>query len=416
VWQRKVVNDESIAVAISQLRKLLNDDARTPRYIKTIPGVGYQFIAFTASDNVLSSAPNEVTATTGSHNRFQRPVVWIGAAAILVALILASAQRYIAPATSAMLNDETQMVTAMQLMSTGQEAALRKSIVIFHEVLHRDANNANAWLGLAEAKMRLLGDRQVETENYLELLTLLRKALSIEPSLARAHLWMANLIFWHDRNFDEARYHYETGMRLDPNDELIQLHYAHMLMVQKHFDEARDQIGNVRNLDPLQYSSTQLAWVYLLEGNYQAAAKELERIAATEETSEDFHRAAQNVYLHLGDEQRTFTHLQWFFQHANFDQEKVALLNQQFAFHGIKGVYQWLLDTKEPADLGQFTPPISWARYAVAANRKDIALDYLKQAFDTRHLHTQCVAADPLYQPLYKDQRFHQLITSNVTL
>jgi DNA-binding winged helix-turn-helix (wHTH) protein len=45
IWQGKVVNDDSLAVAISHLRKALGDNSRSPDYIKTIPGVGYQLIA-----------------------------------------------------------------------------------------------------------------------------------------------------------------------------------------------------------------------------------------------------------------------------------------------------------------------------------------------------------------------------------
>jgi DNA-binding winged helix-turn-helix (wHTH) protein len=45
IWHGKVVNDDSLAVAVSYLRKALGDNSRAPQFIKTIPGVGYQFIA-----------------------------------------------------------------------------------------------------------------------------------------------------------------------------------------------------------------------------------------------------------------------------------------------------------------------------------------------------------------------------------
>src|SRR5690606_16043969 len=45
IWHGKVVNDDSLAVAISHLRKALGDNSRAPEYINTIPGTGYQLIA-----------------------------------------------------------------------------------------------------------------------------------------------------------------------------------------------------------------------------------------------------------------------------------------------------------------------------------------------------------------------------------
>lgn len=44
VWSGRVVVDDVLSVAVSQLRKALKDNARAPTYIKTIPGEGYQFI------------------------------------------------------------------------------------------------------------------------------------------------------------------------------------------------------------------------------------------------------------------------------------------------------------------------------------------------------------------------------------
>lgn len=407
VWQRKVVNEESLAVAISQLRKLLNDDARAPRYIKTIPSVGYQFIA-TVVAQPLPTQP-EPTTKPASRRKFYFAAA-TAAGLILTAMFFWIHHQHEVSANLIKQNN-AQLSAAKALLLGGEPSRLHEAVAAFRQILAKDPNNAKAWLGLAEAKMWLLGNKQTEDANYQELSTLLQKALTIDPSLARAHLWLARLLVWHDQNFKVAQQHFETALQLDSKDEDIQLHYAHFLMIQKRFDDARTQIGNVRNLDPLQYSHTQMVWVRMIEGNYQAAATELDRIAATEEEDDEFHRAALNVYFHLGDEQRAFGHMQWFFHNANLSEDKIDTLNKQFQRSGLKGVYQSLLDSKETADIGQFTPPLSWARYAVAANQKDTAIKFLKMSFDEHHPHTQCVAADPMYQPLYDDRRFRQLIS-----
>ncbi len=45
LWNDTIVSDNSVSQAITQLRKSLNDDKGTPRFIKTVPSVGYQLIA-----------------------------------------------------------------------------------------------------------------------------------------------------------------------------------------------------------------------------------------------------------------------------------------------------------------------------------------------------------------------------------
>lgn len=45
VWQGRVVNEEALSRAISLLRTALKDNSRAPKYIQTIPGVGYRLVA-----------------------------------------------------------------------------------------------------------------------------------------------------------------------------------------------------------------------------------------------------------------------------------------------------------------------------------------------------------------------------------
>lgn len=44
VWHGKVVTEESLTRAISELRKALGDKANTPSYIQTIPKKGYRLL------------------------------------------------------------------------------------------------------------------------------------------------------------------------------------------------------------------------------------------------------------------------------------------------------------------------------------------------------------------------------------
>ena len=45
VWKGSVVADDILSVSVSKIRKALGDNARSPTFIKTLPGVGYVLIA-----------------------------------------------------------------------------------------------------------------------------------------------------------------------------------------------------------------------------------------------------------------------------------------------------------------------------------------------------------------------------------
>jgi len=45
VWEGVAVSDNALTRAVAQIRKALDDDPKQPRYIETIPTVGYRFAA-----------------------------------------------------------------------------------------------------------------------------------------------------------------------------------------------------------------------------------------------------------------------------------------------------------------------------------------------------------------------------------
>src|SRR5262245_56208925 len=45
VWNGTFVTDNALTRVIAQLRRELGDDAKQPKYIETVPTVGYRFVA-----------------------------------------------------------------------------------------------------------------------------------------------------------------------------------------------------------------------------------------------------------------------------------------------------------------------------------------------------------------------------------
>ena len=82
IWPDTFVTDDALKYAIVSLRKALEDDARDPRYICTIPRRGYQLVAvvqFPERDH----SPEEWTQKKRRSNR-----IWVvGLAAVLVLLV-----------------------------------------------------------------------------------------------------------------------------------------------------------------------------------------------------------------------------------------------------------------------------------------------------------------------------------------
>lgn len=91
VWPGSFVSDNSLARAITQIRKALDDDAKSPRFLQTVPTVGYRFLGecIEGDHAETSAAPLAGGLSTGVPGRRRR---WmLGAAAVGLGLLAAIA-------------------------------------------------------------------------------------------------------------------------------------------------------------------------------------------------------------------------------------------------------------------------------------------------------------------------------------
>ena len=73
VWGHRFVSDSVLKTAISDLRSVLRDDSRKPRFIETVSRRGYRFIAKPAALSVATSSPTDATETSRSGDGVRRP-------------------------------------------------------------------------------------------------------------------------------------------------------------------------------------------------------------------------------------------------------------------------------------------------------------------------------------------------------
>jgi len=65
VWRGALIGYDAVTNTVIKLRKALNDDARHPRFIATIPKMGYQFIAPITYPEINESSPSTTLPITG---------------------------------------------------------------------------------------------------------------------------------------------------------------------------------------------------------------------------------------------------------------------------------------------------------------------------------------------------------------
>ena len=420
IWQGKVVNDDSLAVAISHLRKALGDNSRSPAYIKTIPGVGYQFIApaGTPSKDPIQTEKTSPAVTTG---RVQR----VAGVVVIGLLMLAAAVYYTINAVTPTSLASRVSTEGAQALSAGQQIhwnqaqqklngpapeEWKAAIRMTRELLQQDSGFAPAYAAIAEAKIKLLQEKLAMRDNCGEVLGLLNKSLELNPQQQKVLVTRGNVLFWCVRNQAAAAQDYQRAIALDPQDDIAPMQYAQLLLAQGKFAESLQQVEVSRQLNPLNYSVPTVVWIYQMQARDELASNELERINSAEPGDRYFHISAQRVYARLGRDKDSMEHWLWLMRDAKYTGADIAAAESAFAAGGLEAVNRWLLARKDNVDLGQYVPPLSWARYAIAAGELELALDYLEQAFAERQSPLLWGNVDPAYDPVRGHPRFQAIM------
>lgn len=423
IWPGKVVNDDSLTVAISHLRKALGDNPRAPSYIKTIPGVGYQYIGNTLP--LMPADENQVLPGLDDATFITRPVsvllqkniiprvllvLVILTAAVLMSIFFITSQKDIHIPDPQ--SDYMRALEHAQQQLLGEHSdEMFTAIQEFKNILRYHPRSAAAYAGIAQAKIKLLQEKLAIKENCAEVIALLDKVIQLDAQLAAAYVDRGNSLFWCKRDYAAAEQDYQQAMSLQPGDDNAPMQYSQLLLAQGRFEDSMQYVERVRQLNPLHYSVPTVVWIYQMQRRDDLALKELERINSTEPDNRFLHISAQRVYANLGREHESFKHWLWLIRDSGLGSDDLEQVSESFDLAGLAGVNRWLLMRKETADLGQYTPPLSWARYALAVGEQALALDYLEQAFAARQSPLLWADVDPAYDPVRNHPRFRAIVT-----
>jgi len=107
----------------------------------------------------------------------------------------------------------------------------------------------------------------------------LNKALELDPNSAQAHYVAAILAVWTEWDWEKGEKEFLRSIQLDPNDALSRMYYAHLLMILRRLDEAKEQAKIGLDLDPMKPLVLSLYGVFVWhnENDISTATKVFEK-------------------------------------------------------------------------------------------------------------------------------------------
>jgi DNA-binding winged helix-turn-helix (wHTH) protein/Tfp pilus assembly protein PilF len=295
IWDSKFVEEGNLARNVSTLRKALGGDAHDRRYIVTVPGRGYRFVAevsTTDRNGLLPKKTGRILAQKKTYlngvNRYllilSLPIVILLAGSIWFANSYLHKGIAAAPQEAKPLNPEAQ-----QAYSTGRylfrqsfdkvatvesRPLLLKSIENYQQAISLEPDFAPAYSGYARACQWLAGSGYEREYNFSRARVAAKKAIELDETLSEAHGALAFNTYDYMHDLKGAEGEFTRALDLDPNSEFRRSHAMNLAMLGR-IDEAVSEIETAMRNDPSQVVVRQNAGrIYLEAGNIDKALEE----------------------------------------------------------------------------------------------------------------------------------------------
>jgi len=293
------------------------------------------------------------------------------------------------------------------------EKGVTKGAEFFEQAIANDPRYALAYSGLADS-YELLGFYGVlpPKEAYSRAKAAATKALEIDPSLAEAHVSLADTRFSLDWDWPGAEAEFKKAIELNPKYDTAYRKYSNYLAGMGRKEESIAAAKKAIEVDPLSITlSTHLAWVYYLTRQYDLAIDQFEK---TLEMSSNYARARRDLSLALVEKGRYEDAIREARKGIELSQASPFMLGAvgyAYAKAGKKGEAQKILRELRELSRTRYVSPFYAAVIHAGLGEKDKAFFFLEKSYQDRAGQLVWLNLYPALDSLRSDARFNELVS-----
>lgn len=248
LWPAGIVDfDNGLNVAMRKLRVALKDVGDTPKYIETLPKVGYRFIC----------KPGVTVASSPSTEPRRLSPGRIALALSLLALAAGVGMSWwlwSGRDTSRHIPSERAQelyLDGLQLRSRRDIDTTDESIEKFAAALKEDPNYSEAWAAYGTAiSIAVIRQKLTPAEGIPKARAAAGRAIELAPGEPLGYALMGQILLDHDKDFAGAKRELDRAMELNDHESLVWHHLAMWHGQLGHVEEAFAAIRRARELEP----------------------------------------------------------------------------------------------------------------------------------------------------------------------
>jgi serine/threonine protein kinase/tetratricopeptide (TPR) repeat protein len=303
------------------------------------------------------------------------------------------------------------------------EEGFRNGILYFKQAEERDPTYALAFSGLADS-YALLCDigKAAPVAEMPKAKAAAQKAVDADPALAEAYTSRAFVKLSYDWDWSGAESDFQRALKLNPKYPTAHQWYASYLMQMGKFERAKTEIEEAHNLDPLSPIISSNAGLYsYYEHKYDDA---ITKYKLTLESDPDFWVARHYLalaYVQKGLCTEAIAELRALIkapavgpvpdQVIEAETEASASLGFAYAMAGKRAEARAILEKFQALTMRRHVSGLYFAIIYAGLKENEKAIDYLNQAFVSRHPGLVLIRIEPMFDGLRSDERFKQLVT-----
>jgi TolB-like protein/tetratricopeptide (TPR) repeat protein len=290
------------------------------------------------------------------------------------------------------------------------------AISYFNQAIAKDPGYALAYAGLADAYVLLAVGYGAGTpsESILKSNAAARRALELDPSLARPHAVLGGNDIEYGWDFAGGEAEYKKALELDPDDATALQWYANDLMqIGGRDQEAFAEITRAHQLDPLPaIISKQIGAVHISARRYDQGIAVCRQLANENPTFAQAHYClvygywGKRMYPQVIEEWKAYGQLSGDRNESDF----ASAIEQGFGSGGWKSALTKGIELRQEQGKKSYSSPYAIASFYADLGDKENAFKWLNTAYQERDPFLLGLKIDFLLDPLRSDPRFAELV------
>jgi serine/threonine protein kinase len=291
---------------------------------------------------------------------------------------------------------------------------LDASISYFNQAIAKDPGYALAYSGLADAYSVMSYYGYAPHETYPKSNAAARKALDLDPTLARVHAVLGANEMEYDWDFAGGETEYQKAFALDHNDATAhQWHAEDIGWVGGRVQESLAEINRAHELDPLSLIiSVESGHLRLLARDYDGAISICGKLAKENATFARAYLCLAQSYWAQGMYPQTVENYKLYAQYLGDKNETefAGALEQGFRAAGWKGALARAIEVRKTQRDHGYSSAYNVAVLYAGLGNKDQALNWLNTAYLERDWQMEGMRTDFQLDSLRSDPRFAELV------